>query len=124
MKVDDADRFAEMSMIEKNKTLAKMWRELPKEKKGKITKNFEKVTKRSYMRIIFENMFRQKRNTQPRMKNGCQDSMSISSNFITNYKQLRKPQAPNPWLIVQIWPGIFSPKWMPFQKTNSLIFSP
>ena len=44
MKVDEADRFAEMSMIEKNKTLAKMWRELSKEKKAKITKNFEKVT--------------------------------------------------------------------------------
>ena len=43
MKVDEADQFAEMSMIEKNKTLAKMWRELSKEKKGKFTKSFEKV---------------------------------------------------------------------------------
>ena len=46
MKVDEADQFAEMSMIEKNKTLAKMWRELSKEKKGKFTKSFEKVTGR------------------------------------------------------------------------------
>ena len=32
-----------MSMIEKNKELAKMWRELPKERKDKVTKSFEKV---------------------------------------------------------------------------------
>ena len=44
MKVEEADQFAEMSMIEKNKALAKMWRELPKEKKDKVTKSFEKVT--------------------------------------------------------------------------------
>ena len=44
MKVEEADQFADMSMIEKNKALAKMWRELPKEKKDKVTKSFEKVT--------------------------------------------------------------------------------
>ena len=44
MKVEEADQFADMSMIEKNKALAKMWRELAKEKKDKVTKSFEKVT--------------------------------------------------------------------------------
>ena len=43
MKVDQADQFAEMSMVEVTKTLAKMWRELDAEKKNKVIKSFEKV---------------------------------------------------------------------------------
>ena len=44
MKVDKADQFAEMALIEITKTLAKMWRELPLEDKNTVTESFEKVT--------------------------------------------------------------------------------
>ena len=43
MKVQNAEEFEERSMIEINKELAKMWRELSKEHKDKATKSFEKV---------------------------------------------------------------------------------
>ena len=43
MKVEQADQFAEMSMVEVTKALAKMWRELDAEKKNKVIKSFEKV---------------------------------------------------------------------------------
>ena len=43
MKVQNAEEFEERSMIEINKELAKMWRELSKEQKDKVTKSFEKV---------------------------------------------------------------------------------
>ena len=44
MKVDEADQFVEMSLIEITKALAKMWRELPQENKNTATESFEKVT--------------------------------------------------------------------------------
>ena len=43
MKAQNAEEFAETSIKERNKDLAKMWRELPKERKDKVTKSFEKV---------------------------------------------------------------------------------
>ena len=44
MKVDKADQFGEMALIEITKALAKMWRELPLEDKNTVTESFEKVT--------------------------------------------------------------------------------
>ena len=43
MKTQNAEEFAETSSNERNKDLAKIWRELPKEKKDKLTKGFENV---------------------------------------------------------------------------------
>ena len=43
MKTQNAEEFAETSINERNKDLAKIWRELPKEKKDKLTKGFENV---------------------------------------------------------------------------------
>ena len=84
MKVDEADRFAEMSMIEKNKTLAKMWRELPKEKKAKITKNFEKVTGSWYIR-------------------GYQWNLTKSAHQITGFCQIIETGSRGSfWLVVSI----------------------
>ena len=70
MKVEQADQFAEMSMVEVTKALAKMWRELDAEKKNKVIKSFEKVILNYIFPIIFTNDFRKKKNTQPSMKNG------------------------------------------------------
>ena len=43
MRVSQSDELAEMTMIDRNRALAKKWREISGEEKNKVIKSFEKV---------------------------------------------------------------------------------